>query len=216
MMSAEAMADDTPVQVMQSAMTIRQLKQRNRTRALIIGGMRPAVTGSEQKPWSQNAICTSADSIDEFPPRPDDRVLNASIPLFYLARDKHGFWLAREADGRSGGIFLCKRSAVRFAGKMNKSAGYATRVLDEPHELDVENQGSRIIARLAAGLDAAARRMPILATFFAAAFADWRKLTVRISQALVGERRNREAIERELFRGHYRLLSKNDDDLPIP
>jgi hypothetical protein len=38
---------------------------------------------------------------------------------------------------------------------------------------------------------------------------------VQISRAVAGERRNRAAIERELFHGQYRLLSKNDDDLPI-
>ena len=36
-----------------------------------------------------------------------------------------------------------------------------------------------------------------------------------IRRALADERRNRVLIEQEIHRGHYRLSSKNDDDLPI-
>jgi hypothetical protein len=59
----------------------------------------------------------------------------------------------REAEGRAGGIFLLKRSAMRFAAKYSAPAGCATMFLSERFELDVENQGSA----LACGLDAIAR-----------------------------------------------------------
>src|SRR5262245_43948011 len=36
-----------------------------------------------------------------------------------------------------------------------------------------------------------------------------------IRRALADERRNRVLIEQEIHRGHYRLSSKNDDDLPV-
>ena len=88
-----------------------------------------------------------------FPPRPDPRVLSTSIPLFFIARNKYGFWVVRAAEGRAGGIFLLKRSALRFAAKKSVPAGCATMFLSERFELDVENQGSV----LAAGLDAVIR-----------------------------------------------------------
>ncbi len=48
------------------------------------------------------------------------------------------------------------------------------------------------------------------------AAAEWRNLVQQISRALASERRNREAIEKELFHGEYMRVSKNDDDLPVP
>jgi hypothetical protein len=45
----------------------------------------------------------------------DADVLNASIPAFYIGCDKDGFWLARDAKGRVGGLFLLQSSAVAFA-----------------------------------------------------------------------------------------------------
>ena len=92
-------------------------------------------------------------AIVKFPPRPDPRVLSTSIPLFFIGRNKYGFWVVRAAEGRAGGIFLLKRSALRFAAKNSAPAGCATMVLSEHFELDVENQGSM----LAAGLDAMIR-----------------------------------------------------------
>jgi hypothetical protein len=76
-------------------------------------------------------------------------VLSASIPLFFIGRNKYGFWVVRAAEGRTGGIFLLKRSALRFAAKNSVPAGCATMFLSDRFELDVENRGSM----LAAGLD---------------------------------------------------------------
>ena len=88
--------------------------------------------------------------------------------------------------------------------------------LNEPLELDLENQGSRFIAPVAAAMDVVAARAPTFAAFVAMAVSEWRKLLSQLSRAVAGERRNRAAIERELFHGHYKLSSKSDDDLPIP
>jgi hypothetical protein len=52
--------------------------------------------------------------------------------------------------------------------------------------------------------------------FIGSAITEWRKLITQISDAFASQRRHREAIEKELFRGQYTLSSKNDDDLPIP
>jgi len=62
-------------------------------------------------------------AIVNFPPRPDPRVLSASIPLFFIGRNKYGFWVARAAEGRGGGIFLMKRSALRFATRTARRPG---------------------------------------------------------------------------------------------
>jgi hypothetical protein len=57
--------------------------------------------------------------------------------------------------------------------------------------------------------------MTMLAAFFALVIAAWSDFAARMSRAVAGERRNRAAIERELFHGEYKLSSKCDDDLPI-
>lgn len=63
---------------------------------------------------------------------------------------------------------------------------------------------------------AVSRYAPILAAFVTMAIAEWWALVDEVSRALAGARRNRAALENELFRGHYMLSSKNDDDLPVP
>jgi hypothetical protein len=87
--------------------------------------------------------------------------------------------------------------------------------LNKPLEIDIENGGSDIVEPLAAAIDAAKRRAPRLADFVGTAVTQWRKLIARMSRALAEERRNRLAIERELFHGQYWLSSKSDDDLPV-
>lgn len=42
------------------------------------------------------------------PQRPGPALLSEAIPLFFIGRNKDGLWVAREADGRIGGIFLLK------------------------------------------------------------------------------------------------------------
>jgi hypothetical protein len=96
----------------------------------------------------------AAGTVAEFPRRPDSGVLSETIPLFFIGRNGCGLWIAREAKGRSGGIFLLRHSAVRFAEKNSAPTGCATMVLADRFELDVENRGNP----LAAWLDAALRR----------------------------------------------------------
>jgi hypothetical protein len=83
-----------------------------------------------------------------FPRRPGSQIISESIPLFFVARNRRGLWAAREANGRSGGLFLFKRSAIRFAAKSSAPAGCATMFLRERFELDVQNQGSSVAALL--------------------------------------------------------------------
>jgi hypothetical protein len=52
-------------------------------------------------------------------------------------------------------------------------------------------------------------------THIASAFARGRQLLSRVHETIVEVRTQRAILETELFRGRYRLSSKNDDDLPI-
>jgi hypothetical protein len=150
----------------------------------------------------------------KFPRRPSLHVLSETIPLFYICRNRHGFWVARDAEGRCGGVFFRKESAFRFARRKSEPTGCAMMLLDEPLELDVENQGNRIMAPLGVAIDTMIRRAPRLAAFLGMMIAEWWKLVDEITRALAGERKHRAAIEQELFHGQYWLSSKDDDDLP--
>jgi hypothetical protein len=155
------------------------------------------------------------EQIPQLPPRPDHSALNDSIPLFFVGRSQSGFWIVRESEGRSGGLFLLRRSATRFARKKGSPGGCATMFV-EHLELDVPNQGGRVAELIARAMDLTKQRLPLLVNFIAVAAAEWRKLTSQIFCALAGQRRNRVAIEREPSRGESTLISKNDGDLPVP
>jgi hypothetical protein len=152
---------------------------------------------------------------ERLPPRPDRTVLSASISLFFIGRNRTGFWVAREAAGRCGGLFLFRWSATRFARRNSLAGGGATMFVEHSIELDLPNQGNRLVELIATITDIVGRRAPFVANLVRVAIAEWRKLNSRISRALTDHRRNREAIENELLGGEYKLASKNDDDLPI-
>jgi hypothetical protein len=149
------------------------------------------------------------------PPRPDRSALSDSIPLFFVGRSQSGFWVVQESEGRSGGLFLLRRSAARFARKKSSPGGCATMFV-EHLELDMPNQGGRVAELIARAMDLTKQRLPLLANFIAVAAAGWRKLISQIFCALPGQCRNRGAIERESFGGEHTQISKNDGDLPVP
>jgi hypothetical protein len=151
----------------------------------------------------------------KFPKRPDATVISESIPLFYVTQNRNGFWLTREAEGRSGGLFLSKRSALHFAGQRSDLAGCAIMLLADPLELDVPNQGNRAVPLFDVAVNRLERLAPPLGMFLRMAMAEWRKLIAELSHAFASKRRHQEAIEQELFGGQYCLSSKNDDDLPV-
>jgi hypothetical protein len=150
----------------------------------------------------------------KFPQRPNLHVLNAAIPLFYICQNRHGFWVARDAEGRSGGLFLRKQSALRFAQRQG-ATGCAIMQINESTELDIANQGNRIAKPLGMSIDLVERRAPLLAAFAGMVIAEWRKLVAELSSVLASGRQHRAAAERELFHGELRLCSKGDDDLPV-
>jgi hypothetical protein len=78
----------------------------------------------------------------------DPGVVSAAIPAFFIGRNKDGFWVARDAKGQIGGIFLLENSARSFARKQSEPVGCATIYPSERFELDVENKGNRFAPRL--------------------------------------------------------------------
>jgi hypothetical protein len=167
---------------------------------------RRGVAGPTNGPQSRSVV--------KFPSRSELAFLNETIPLFYIGQNHDGFWVARDADGRSGGVFFFKASAVRFARTKTAPAGCALMFLKAPFELDRDNEGSQVVKVLAAAIVVARRRVPTLVCFVEMAVAEWRKLLAQLSRAVAGERRDRAAVERELFHGQNRPAPKIDDDLP--
>src|SRR5260221_11870477 len=72
--------------------------------------------------------------------RPGPEDLNEAIPGFFIGRNKHGHWVARSADGKSGGLFWRKQAAIRFATRSAWRARCATILPPQTMRLDLENQ----------------------------------------------------------------------------
>jgi hypothetical protein len=85
--------------------------------------------------------------IAEFRPLDGD-IVNEAIPAFFIGRNMEGFWIARDAKGQIGGIFLLESSALSFARKNSRPAGCATIFPSERIELDLENKGNPFAAPL--------------------------------------------------------------------
>ena len=82
--------------------------------------------------------------------RPDPEVLSEAIPVFFIGRNRDGCWVARDAEGRCGGLFWRKEGALRFARRSAGPVGCAT-VFPRGHvELDIENAGNPFVPRMAA------------------------------------------------------------------
>ena len=75
----------------------------------------------------------------------DPGIVNASIPTFFVGRNRDGFWIARDAKGEHGGIFLFRNSALAFARRASRPFGCATVFPSERFELDTGNQGNLLI-----------------------------------------------------------------------
>ncbi|MBR0784420.1 hypothetical protein [Bradyrhizobium iriomotense] len=75
----------------------------------------------------------------------DPDVVSAAIPAFFIGRNRAGLWVAREANGRVGGLFLFKSSAVDFANRQSAPQRCALVFPTETFELDVENRGNPLI-----------------------------------------------------------------------
>jgi hypothetical protein len=89
----------------------------------------------------------SANLTAEFRPL-DAGVVSDAIPAFFIGRNMEGFWVARDADGRIGGIFLLEHSALSFARKNSPPTGCATIFPSERFELDLANDGNPLVAQV--------------------------------------------------------------------
>jgi hypothetical protein len=120
----------------------------------------------------------------------DPDIVSEAIPAFFIGRNKEGFWVARDANGRLGGIFLLESSALSFA-RRNSSTGCAAIFPSGNVELDLENEGNPIVALLG-GIMRLTRR-PLQRTA-----ASIGKITEAVEQRLRGRYRPRgEAIARQ-------------------
>jgi hypothetical protein len=95
----------------------------------------------------------------------DPGIVSDAIPAFFIGRNKEGFWVARDADGKIGGIFLLQASAVSFAKRNSQPAGCATIFPSERIELDIENKGNPFIVHLASLMQIAMRHRQQIAAF---------------------------------------------------
>jgi hypothetical protein len=192
---------------------LRQLHSLHSLSPNFAGAAFPAYAASSQRDdFSFKKFGTPA-PVGKFPERPDASVINASIPLFFIGQNRKGRWVVREAEGRSGGLFLFKQWAVYFARRQSEPSGCAIMFLAEPIELDIDSQG-----RCAGPVPSAKSpsHSPSFLGRFAATVADAsRRLAALVSRNIEAQRRNRAVIEQELFRGQYTLMSKHDDDLPL-
>jgi hypothetical protein len=82
--------------------------------------------------------------------RPNPSLLNEVIPVFFIGKNPEGFWVARNADGSSGGLFLFKGSALRFTRNAPLPIPPATMLVSKRFELDIANQGNRYADELIA------------------------------------------------------------------
>src|SRR5258707_10007816 len=75
----------------------------------------------------------------------DSSIVSEAIPGFFIGRNKEGFWVARDAKGRIGGLFLFKNSALSFARNNSRPTGCATIFPSHRFELDLENNGNALV-----------------------------------------------------------------------
>ncbi len=80
--------------------------------------------------------------------RPGPEVLSATIPVVFVGRNRRGLWVARDGDGRFGGLFWHRDSAMRFAKRNAAPGGCAVVFPQARFELDLENRGNPVIAHL--------------------------------------------------------------------
>lgn len=114
-----------------------------------------ALQAAHRRPEAQQAIALK-------PLDPD--VVSSAIPAFFIGRNGAGLWVAREANGRVGGIFLFKSSAIDFANRQSQPARCALVFPTETFELDIENRGNPLLAPAVQWLGHARRRLARVVT----------------------------------------------------
>jgi hypothetical protein len=120
----------------------------------------------ERQPERTGILATdgTATPATQFQPL-DPGIVSDTIPAFFIGRNKDGFWVARDAKGQIGGIFLIESSALSFARTNSRPAGCATIVLSERFELDLVNNGNPLVPYLGAPMQLARRSRRQIAAF---------------------------------------------------
>jgi hypothetical protein len=95
----------------------------------------------------------------------DSGIISDTIPAFFIGRNKDGFWVARDAKGQIGGIFLLKSFALSFARTNSRPAGCAMIFLSERFELDLVNNGNPFVPYLGVLMQLAMRSRRQMAAF---------------------------------------------------
>ena len=57
--------------------------------------------------------------------RPGPELLNETIPVVFIGRNRDGFWVVRDAEAKFGGLFWRKQAALDFAKANAAPGGYA-------------------------------------------------------------------------------------------
>jgi hypothetical protein len=78
----------------------------------------------------------------------DPAIVSEAIPAFFIGRNKEGFWVARDAKGKTGGLFLFRNSALSFARNNSRPTGCATVFPSHRFELDLDNNGNALVPHL--------------------------------------------------------------------
>jgi hypothetical protein len=78
----------------------------------------------------------------------DPSIVSDAIPAFFIGRNAAGFWVARKATGRIGGLFLLKSSALSFAREQSWPGGCAMIFPSKRFELDLKNSGNSFARHL--------------------------------------------------------------------
>ncbi len=108
----------------------------------------PAVANAQESERAAKAAADARATVSTLFVPLDPGIVNETIPAFFIGRNMDGFWVARDARGRIGGIFLLENSARSFARRNSRPAGCATIFPSERFELDLKNKGNPLAAQL--------------------------------------------------------------------
>jgi hypothetical protein len=81
--------------------------------------------------------------------RPSTDIINDSIPLALIGRNRNRCWVAIDADTRTGGLFIFKQSAIRFADRHARKKHIAKMFVSKPLELKGRNRGNPFASSVA-------------------------------------------------------------------
>src|SRR6476646_4252907 len=93
----------------------------------LLGRPKRSASVVEYEPKRADISTAGGAAADSAPFQPlDSSIVSDAIPEFFVGRNGQGFWVAREATGRIGGVFLLDTSALSFASMHSHPRGCAT------------------------------------------------------------------------------------------